>query len=150
MREYPSAPLVGVGTIVVDGVRVLLVQRGRPPGLGKWSIPGGLVDVGEPVEAAACREVKEESGLTVRLHGLVGYVDRIVRDSLGRVQYHYVLLDFLATPESGTACAGSDAGAIRWTTLEELPTLDTTEGLESMIRRALALNAQRLTQESAR
>jgi ADP-ribose pyrophosphatase YjhB (NUDIX family) len=150
MREYPAAPLVGVGTIVVDGSRVLLVQRGRPPGVGKWSIPGGLVDVGEPVEAAACREAREESGLTVRLHGLVGYVDRIVRGPLGRVQYHYVLLDFLATPESGTACAGSDAGAVRWATLEELAALDTTEGLESMIRRALALNAQRLAQESAR
>jgi 8-oxo-dGTP diphosphatase len=150
MREYPPAPLVGVGTIVVDGPRVLLVQRGRPPGLGKWSIPGGLVDVGEPVEAAACREAMEESGLTVRLHGLVGYVDRIVRDSAGRVQYHYVLLDFLATPESGTARAGSDAGAVRWTTLEELPALDTTEGLEPMIRRALAMNAQRLTEESVR
>ena len=150
MREYPAAPMVGVGAIVVDGSRVLLVQRGRPPGQGKWSIPGGLVDVGEPVEAAACREVTEESGLTVRLHGLVGYVDRIVRDLQGRVQYHYVLLDFLATPESGTARAGSDAGAVRWTTLEELSALDTTEGLEPMIRRALAMNAQRLTGENVR
>jgi ADP-ribose pyrophosphatase YjhB (NUDIX family) len=150
MREYPAAPLVGVGTIVVEGSRVLLVQRGRPPGLGKWSIPGGLVDVGEPVEAAACREVKEEADLTVRLHGLVGYVDRIVRDPAGRVQYHYVLLDFLATPESGTARAGSDAGAVRWTSLDELVALDTTEGLEPMIRRALAMNAQRLTEENGR
>ena len=86
----------------------------------------------------------------MRLHGLVGYVDRIVRDSAGRVQYHYVLLDFLATPESGTARAGSDAGAVRWTTLEELVALDTTEGLEPMLRRALAMNAQRLTEESVR
>lgn len=144
MREYPAAPLLGVGAIIVDGPRVLLVQRGRPPALGKWSVPGGLVDVGEPVEAAVRREVAEECGLTVRLHGLVGFVDRIIRDPSGRVQYHYVLLDFLATPESGTACAGSDARAIRWSTLDELPSLETTEGLETMIRRALDLHAERL------
>ncbi len=149
MREYPPAPLVGVGAIVLDGARVLLVQRGRPPALGRWSVPGGLVEIGEPVEAAVRREVAEECGLRVRVHDLVGYVDRIVRDAAGRVQYHYVLLDFLATPESGTACAGSDARAVRWTTLEALAALETTEGLEAMIRRALALNAARLAQEEA-
>ena len=143
MREYPAAPLLGVGAIIVDGPRVLLVQRGRPPAVGKWSIPGGLVDVGEPVEAAVRREVAEESGLTVRLHGLVGVVDRIIRDAAGRVQYHYVLLDFLASPESGTACAGSDARALRWSTVEELTSLETTEGLEAMVRRALEMNARR-------
>ncbi len=143
MREYPSAPLVGVGAIVVDRDRVLLVQRGRPPAVGRWSLPGGLVDVGEAVEEAVRREVAEECGLTVRLHGLVGFVDRIVRDPEGRVQYHYVLLDFLAVPESGTACAGSDARALRWSTLAELRTLETTEGLDTMIRRALEMNARR-------
>ena len=143
MREYPAAPLLGVGAIVVDGPRVLLVQRGQPPAVGKWSIPGGLVDVGEPVEAAVRREVAEECGLTVRLHGLVGFVDRIIRDADGRVQYHYVLLDFLATPESGTAAAGSDARAVRWSTLEEFRGLDTTQGLDAMIRRALDMNAER-------
>ncbi len=147
MREYPAAPLLGVGAIIVDGPRVLLVQRGRPPAVGKWSIPGGLVDVGEPVEAAVRREVAEESGLTVRLHGLVGVVDRIIRDAAGRVQYHYVLLDFLASPESGTACAGSDARALRWSTVEELRRLETTEGLEATIRRALDMNAERLREE---
>jgi 8-oxo-dGTP diphosphatase len=150
MREYPAAPLLGVGAIVVDGPHVLLVQRGRPPALGQWSVPGGLVDVGEPVESAVCREVAEECGLTVRLHGLVGFVDRIIRDATGRVQYHYVLLDFLATPEAGTAGAGSDARAVRWSTLDEIRTLDTTEGLDSMIRRALDLNAARLAQEGIR
>jgi 8-oxo-dGTP diphosphatase len=145
VREYPSAPMVGVGAIVVDGGRVLLVQRGRPPAVGHWSIPGGLVDVGEEVEAAVLREVAEECGLTVLLHGLVGFVDRIVRDAVGRVQYHYVLLDFLATPcdGQGHARAGSDAQAIRWAAVEELGALDVTEGLEVMIRRALAMDAAR-------
>jgi ADP-ribose pyrophosphatase YjhB (NUDIX family) len=145
MREYPAAPLVGVGAIVFEGDRVLLVQRGRPPGIGKWSIPGGLVHVGEPVETAVRREVAEECGLDVRLHGLVGFVERILPDGAGRIQYHYVLLDFLATPEEGTAdraCAGSDARAVRWAGLDELPTLDLTDGLEAMIRRAATMREE--------
>jgi ADP-ribose pyrophosphatase YjhB (NUDIX family) len=149
MREYPAAPLVGVGALVVDGPHVLLVERGRPPGLGKWSIPGGLVDLGEPVEAAVRREVAEECGIEVRLHGLVGFVDRIVRDAEGRVRYHYVLLDFLATPDGGTARAGSDARALRWIAPEELGGLDVTEGLDAMIRRALSMDAERRRQEGA-
>lgn len=147
MREYPTAPLVGVGALVVDGPRVLLVQRGRPPALGKWSIPGGLVDLGEPVEVAVRREVTEECGIDVRLHGLVGFVDRIVRDEAGRVRYHYVLLDFLAVPAPGIARPGSDARALRWSTLEELADLDVTEGLEPMMRRALLMDAERRRQE---
>jgi ADP-ribose pyrophosphatase YjhB (NUDIX family) len=147
MREYPAAPLVGVGALVVDGPRVLLVQRGRPPGLGKWSVPGGLVDLGEPVEAAVRREVAEECGIEVRLHGLVGFVDRIVRDAAGRVRYHYVLLDFLATPEAGTVRAGSDARALRWVAPDELGELDVTEGLDAMIRRALAMDGERRRRE---
>jgi ADP-ribose pyrophosphatase YjhB (NUDIX family) len=137
--------MVGVGAVVVEGGRVLLVRRGRPPALGKWSIPGGLVDVGEPVEAAVRREVTEECGLTVTLHGLVGFVDRIVRDAAGRVQYHYVLLDFLALPAPGQGAprAGSDAAALRWATAEEIASLDVTDGLETMVRRALAMEAAR-------
>jgi 8-oxo-dGTP diphosphatase len=141
VREYPAAPLVGVGAIVVDGPRVLLVQRGKAPSLGKWSLPGGLVEVGETVEAAVRREVVEECGLEVTLHGLVAHLDRIVRDPEGRVRYHYVLLDFLAHPAGGQARAGSDAAAVRWVHPDEIPGLDTTEGLEPMIRRAMAQDA---------
>ncbi len=147
MREYPSAPLVGVGAIIVDGERVLLVRRGHAPALGKWSIPGGLVDVGETVEAAVRREVAEECGLELHLHGLVGVVDRIVRDGAGRVQYHYVLVDFLATPAGGTARPGSDARELCWAVPDALPGLDTTQGLEPMIRRALAMDAERRQRE---
>lgn len=149
MREYPAAPLVGVGALIVDRCRVLLVQRGRPPALGKWSIPGGLVQVGESIETAVCREVAEECGLEVEIHGLVGVVDRIVRDPEGRVQYHYVLLDYLAAPVGGAARAGSDAQALRWTTLDDLASLDVTEGLEAMMRRALAMAGERVGQKGA-
>jgi ADP-ribose pyrophosphatase YjhB (NUDIX family) len=143
VREYPAAPLVGVGAVVVDGARVLLVRRGRPPALGRWSLPGGLVEVGEPLEAAVRREVAEECGLAVEIHGLVGVVDRIVRDADGRVRYHYVLLDYLARPTAGHVRAGSDAAAVQWCPAGELGGLDLTEGLESMVRRALELDAAR-------
>jgi ADP-ribose pyrophosphatase YjhB (NUDIX family) len=148
VREYPAAPLVGVGAVVVDGDRVLLVRRGRPPALGRWSLPGGLVEVGEPVEAAVRREVAEECGLAVLVHGLVGVVDRIVRDPDGRVRYHYVLLDYLATPAAaGRVEAGSDALAAQWCDREALGRLDVTEGVESMVRRAFALEAERRREE---
>jgi ADP-ribose pyrophosphatase YjhB (NUDIX family) len=147
VREYPATPLVGVGAVVLDGDRVLLVRRGRAPAEGRWSLPGGLVDVGEPLEAAVCREVAEECGLTVAVHGLVGAVDRIVRDDDGRVRYHYVLLDYLATPTAGRAQAGSDALAVRWCEPAALGGLDVTEGIESMVRRAFALEAERRRKE---
>ena len=147
MREYPAAPLVGVGAVVIGNGRVLLVQRGRPPARGRWSLPGGLVDVGEPLEAAVRREVAEECGLTVAVHGLVGAVDRIVRDDEGRVRYHYVLLDYLVTPIAGRAEAGSDALAIRWCEPDALGGLDVTEGVESMVHRAFALDAERRRKE---
>jgi len=147
MREYPSAPLVGVGAIIVDRGRILLVERGRAPARGKWSIPGGLVEVGEPAETAVRREVREECGLEVRVRGLVGFVDRIVRDDAGHVRYHYVLLDFLATTAEGSATPGSDARALRWVAPEELASVDVTEGLDSMIRRALAMDLQRVERE---
>lgn len=147
MREYPASPLVGVGAVVVDGDRVLLVRRGRAPALGRWSLPGGLVDVGEPLEAAVRREVAEECGLAVDVHGLVGVVDRIIRDPGGRVRYHYVLLDYLATPTAGCAEAGSDALAVQWCEPAALGALDVTEGVESMVRRAFALEAERRREE---
>lgn len=141
MREYPETPLVGVGAIVLDGGRVLLVKRGRPPALGKWSFPGGRVRVGESVEAALLREVREECGMAIQLKGLVGVVDRIIPDPAGRVQYHYVLIDFLAAPLAGEARAGSDAEAVRWVPVGEVASLDLTEGLEAMIQKAVALEA---------
>jgi 8-oxo-dGTP diphosphatase len=147
VREYPAAPLVGVGAVVVDAGQVLLVQRGRPPGAGRWSLPGGLVEVGERLEAAVRREVDEECGLSVDVHDLVGVVDRIVRDDDGQVRYHYVLLDYLATPAAGRARAGSDAQAVRWCAPNSLAGLDVTDGVESMVRRALALEAGRRREE---
>lgn len=138
-RDYPEHPRVGVGAVVLDGGRVLLVRRGRPPAAGRWSLPGGLVELGETTIDAVRREVAEECGLTVRVVGLAGVVDRVIRDPDGRVRYHYVLVDYLALPESSAAVAGSDAAEVRWVPVAEIDRMDVTEGLVEMIRRALAL-----------
>jgi ADP-ribose pyrophosphatase YjhB (NUDIX family) len=138
-REYPEAPRVGVGAVILKEDRVLLVKRGSPPSQGKWSIPGGLVQLGETTEAAAIREVEEECGLKVRVLGIAGIVDRIVPGNDGRIRYHYVLVDYLATPESEEVRPGSDAADARWVQVGELDRYDTTEGLAAMVMKAMKL-----------
>lgn len=122
-REYPETPLVGVGAIIIEGDRVALVKRGRPPLAGQWSIPGGLLEVGETLRACAEREVGEETGLTVVIGELLGVFDRVVPDEDGHIHYHYVLIDFLCRRTSGELTPADDAEDARWFTLEELPTL---------------------------
>ena len=105
-REYPDAPRVGVGAVVLEGECVLLVQRGRPPSEGKWSLPGGLVHLGERLEDAVRREVEEECGLAVRVGGVCGVIDRVVcdpapGDGSGRVRYHWVIVDYVESPRAG-------------------------------------------------
>ncbi len=139
-REYPEAPRVGVGAVVLKDGQVLLVRRDRPPAQGKWSIPGGLVNLGETTEAAAMREVAEECGLTVRLLGLAGVVDRVIRDSDGRIRYHYVLVDYAAAPVSGDLRPGSDAAEARWVPIGELGRYETTEGLATMVANAVRIS----------
>jgi ADP-ribose pyrophosphatase YjhB (NUDIX family) len=144
-REYPDAPRVGVGAVVLDDDRVLLVQRGRAPSQGKWSLPGGLLDLGERLEDAVVREVEEESGLRVKVLGLCGVLDRIVSadepESNGRgpIRYHWVIIDYVAAVVGGTLQAGSDAAEARWVPLGELDRYDTTVGLAAMIHRAVSL-----------
>ena len=138
-REYPSAPRVGVGAVILDGDRVLLIQRGGTTLSGKWSIPGGLVELGETTREAVCREIGEECGLEIELVDVCGVLDRVIRDAEGRVRYHWVLVDFLAVARGGTLCAGDDAADARWVPIDEVETYDTTDGLMDMIRRAIAL-----------
>jgi 8-oxo-dGTP diphosphatase len=140
-REYPEAPRVGVGAVVLHEGRVLLVRRGGQPSSGKWSLPGGLVELGETTAEAACREIAEECGCVIRLVGIAGVVDRIVHDAEGRVRYHYVLVDYLAYPESEAITAGSAAEAC-WVAIDGVSELDVTEGVADMIRRAVALAAR--------
>ena len=112
-REFPSAPLIGVGAVVVDQGRVLLVRRGTEPMKGQWSLPGGLVELGEPLLAAVVREVREETGLMVEPVELVELLDRIHRQG-ERVRYHYVIADYLCRVAGGQLQAASDADAARW------------------------------------
>jgi ADP-ribose pyrophosphatase YjhB (NUDIX family) len=128
-----------VGAVVLEGGRVLLVRRGKPPLVGKWSLPGGLVELGETTREAIRREVAEECGLEIRVGEVAGILDRVVRDGEGRIRYHWVLVDYVAFPESGTLCAASDADEAQWVGVDDVERLDTTDGLMDMIRRALAI-----------
>jgi ADP-ribose pyrophosphatase YjhB (NUDIX family) len=112
-REYPEAPLVGVGAVVVDQDCVLLVRRGSEPLKGHWSLPGGMLELGEPLTAGVVREVEEETGLLVEAVELVELLDRIHRDG-NRVRYHYVIADYLCRVVGGELKAASDADAVRW------------------------------------
>jgi ADP-ribose pyrophosphatase YjhB (NUDIX family) len=138
-RRYPDAPVVAVGVLLLDDDRVLLVQRGRPPQVGRWTVPGGGVEVGETLEEAALRELREETGLGCTLGPVVEVLDRVVRDDAGRVEYHYVILDFVGTQPTGTLAAASDCADARWVRIAELDTLETTDGLAPVIRRAQAM-----------
>ena len=137
-REFPELPLVGVGAIIIDGDRVLLVKRAHPPIQGQWSIPGGVLEVGEMVRDAAIREAREETGLIVEPAELLGVYDRILRDPEKRVQYHYVLIDFLCRATGGKLQAATDAAEVRWFTREELPALKLAEDTQEVIEKGFA------------
>jgi 8-oxo-dGTP diphosphatase len=139
-REFPDAPRVAVGGVVLDGDRVLLVRRGAAPSAGRWSIPGGLVELGERLEDAVAREIEEESGLRVRVLGLCGVIDRVIRTGeTDAVRYHYVILDYVSTVEGGELRAGSDAAEARWVPVDELARYDITDGVADMVARAMRL-----------
>ena len=120
-RDYPAHPLVGVGAIILDENRVVLARRGRPPALGQWSLPGGIVEPGETMEEAIVREVEEEVGLKVEVIHLVSVLDWILLDAAGDVEFHYVLMDFLCRPAGGALRAGSDVLSACLVPLEAIP-----------------------------
>lgn len=113
-REFPTHPMVGVGVVVVRDGAILLVQRGKQPGYGLWAVPGGRVELGETAREAARREAFEECGVEVEVGDVIWVGDAIVRDSDGRIQYQYVLVDFVARHIGGEPCCASDALAVRW------------------------------------
>jgi len=137
-REFPEVPLVGVGAIIIEDSRVVLVKRLHPPLQDKWSIPGGVLEVGELVREAAVREAREETGLIVEPGELLGVYDRVLRDAEQRVQYHYVLIDFLCFRVAGDLAAASDAAEVQWFTREELPALKLAEDTADVIRKGFA------------
>ncbi|MDX6748700.1 NUDIX hydrolase [Geminicoccaceae bacterium 1502E] len=138
-RDYPDRPLVGVGAVVWRDGQVLLVRRGKPPRLGQWSLPGGAQELGETVEEAARREVREETGLELGTVSLLTVVDLIERGEDGRVHYHYTLVDVEAEAGQGEAVAASDAAAVGWFGSDALAALPLWEET----RRVIALSAAR-------
>lgn len=133
-RQYPARPILGVGGIIVDEQdRVLLIQRGGEPLKGYWSIPGGVLETGEFLEDAIRREMLEETGLAVQPVQVITIFERIMRDSEGMAEYHYVIVDYLCHKLSGSPVAGSDAARIGWFARPDIPTLLLTEGAEQVI-----------------
>lgn len=132
-REYPRNPIIGVGALVVKGGKILLVKRRNDPGRGLWSIPGGCQRVGESLEDAAIREVKEETGVSVKIVKLLEVRDYIVRDRWGEVKCHYVLIDFLAKPLGGELEPSSDVEDARWVSLDDASSLPLTEPMRDLL-----------------
>ena len=137
----PERPQVAVGVVVLAGDQVLLIKRGRAPRAGQWSIPGGRQELGETLAQAACREVLEETGLQVRLTGLLDVVDGIFKSPDGAVESHYTLVDFAAVVEAGGLKAGDDALDVRWVNRADLIDIDLWSETRRMIDLAFARNS---------
>ncbi len=136
-RDYPDRPLVGVGAVIVQNRRVVIVERSREPLKGQWSIPGGALEVGETLRQCAAREALEETGLQVEAGEVLDVFDSIYRDPEGRTQYHYVLIDFLCRVVGGELKVGSDAAQARWVSREELGNFKLAETARKVIWKAL-------------
>ncbi|MFX1518692.1 MAG: NUDIX hydrolase [Promethearchaeota archaeon] len=141
-RKYPTRPLVGVGALVLDddNEKILMVKRGNDPGKGKWSFPGGLVNVGEAVREAVKREIKEETGLSVKIGDLAGVIDVVIKDADEKVQYHYVIIDFFAKRERGEIFPRSDAEDVRWIPLKDLISLNVTQTAINLLKKLKLLS----------
>jgi 8-oxo-dGTP diphosphatase len=139
LRKYPDRPIVAVGAVILDRDQVLLVQRGQEPLKGEWSLPGGVVEVGETLEAAVAREVREETALDVEVGDVVEVLDSIRRDVDGRTEYHYIIIDYACRVRRGAptrAAQGSDADDVRWVGVDELERYCVTSRAIAVIRKA--------------
>jgi len=134
-REYPTQPIVGVGAIIIRDCKILLVKRGSEPGRNKWSIPGGIVELGEKVHETTVREVKEESNLEVEVHSLIDVVDNLESDKEDKLRYHFVILDFFVRLIGGNLKAGSDVLDVRWVPLAEVENYDLTRTFQDFFER---------------
>jgi len=145
-RLYPKQPIVGVGAVIICDGKILLEKRKNDPGKGKWSIPGGLVELGEVVEQTVIREVKEETCLDVEKPEHIDIVDNITRDANGEIKYHFVILDYFVKLKCGKLTAGSDAEELRWVSLSEVEKYDLTKTFREFLKRnyekLLTLNSQ--------
>ena len=140
-REYPKQPLIGVGAIIVQSGKVVLVKRGHAPLAGEWSIPGGVLEVGETMREGVMREAREETGLIVEPLDLLGVFDRMMRDNRGQVLYHYVLVDFLCRVAGGSLQAAGDAAEADWFASHQIAELSLPVDTAEVIRLGLEKSA---------
>jgi len=148
-REFPERPMVGVGGVVIADGRALLIRRGGPPLEGQWSIPGGMLEVGETLIAGVRRELLEETCVEVRVGELIEVFERINFDAGGKARYHFVVLDYLCERVSGEARAGSDVTEVAWANPEELAKYSLTETATRVILRAFEMSRARSVNRGA-
>jgi len=135
MRRYPSQPVVGVGGIVIKDQSILLIRRGNPPSRGQWGVPGGCLELGETLEEGVAREVREECGIEIKVGDLFDVFEVVEKDDSGSVEFHYVLLDFMAEHVSGTPVTGSDADECRFIPFSDVWQYDLTPGVVELLKR---------------
>ena len=145
-RTYPTYPIPAVGALILNAEHILLVQRGQAPAKGKWTLPGGVVELGESPEDALIREIKEECHLDITIQGIVKVINKIIRDDQENIMYHYVILDYLAHCQSEQSWhelspqPGSDVMNVRWVPLKDIASsYDVTEGLLEVIHDAIVM-----------
>ncbi len=139
-REYPNRPVVAVGVAVCREGRVLIVRRGRPPGVGVWTVPGGGVELGERMVETAIREVREECGVEIQVGEVVGILDNIVHDEDGRIRFHYAIVDFGADYVSGSLRPNAELLDAAWVTPDQLDAYSVPDTAQEVLLRALALS----------
>jgi 8-oxo-dGTP diphosphatase len=134
-RQYPERPILGVGALIFREDYILLIERGKEPLKGYWSLPGGVVEVGETLEQAIRREIREETSLEIEILEVLEIFERIMRDGEGRPEYHYVLIDYLCRANEGQASPASDAARVAWIRRGELHLFRLTEGTLPVIHK---------------
>ena len=140
-RIYPEKPMVAIGVVVFKEEQVVLIKRGQPPGEDTWSLPGGLVEVGEHLQEACLREVKEETGLKIDCYDAITVLDRIEPDDKGSIRYHYVIIDFWGEAISGSIKAGSDASDVRAVNIYDFDGLEITDAVKETISKACKIRS---------
>jgi len=141
-REYTAHPVVGVGAVVVRDGKALVIKRAHEPRKGEWSLPGGLVELGESLQDAVRREIKEETRLDIDVGPIIETFDRVHHDDQGKIRYHFVIVDFLCWANGGDAVAGSDAEAVAWVTAAEIDDYGINAHAKAVILRGLNYHQQ--------